>query len=1222
MNEIIRAIAQCIPKPKLNDDYEIVLFKLLELMVHCLRSDCGPFLTDESVWTLFEACSKVSILTDISETLRHTAENTLAHVVLTIFSRTEELHNESKSAASTPAHTLTHTDSNDAEQHAHTNSNNTEQQLLPYGTPVLLKVLKFLVDRTDPSHNDEDTVVLGLRLINIVLEMGGEALGCVPTLVQVMQTDLCKFLLQNSQTEELPILALTLRVVYNLFNSIKTHLKVQLEVFFTSVHVRICSNASASAEQKELALESLLDFCQEPALMVDLYINYDCDLGGTNLFEKLCRCLCHSADPRDRGSLSVLNLLAFDGIIAVLVAMSKRVDKAPLSPKSFRLKSQRAHGEIYQRKLVKKRVAAVVARFNSHPKDRDWLPLARELGVLQPMMPDTGADATAMEQVAIGRFLHRAPGLDKAVLGEYLGFWKSADRHNAVVLKAYTEEFDFSQLGFSGALRLFLESFWLPGEAQKIDRIMECFASRLYRQNPGPFVEADAAFVLAFATVMLNTDQHNPTLQKRMKLEDFVEQVKEVNGGEPLPLEFVSEIYYGIKNKQIMVGAELEDTEGLTAAWDSLLHKAASFNSAGFDHLATPDVGMHEREMFACIADDMLQVLLRVLEHTSLNSVMLKTLQALFNFTGVAAFFDLSEAVNQVVCKLCKFFLQHSDEEQFSSAHPPSPAATSTAAIREEMMCVDLSAVSTRALRALQLTFRIVHSFGEHLREAWTNIITTMLEMLRQQILPQFLIDVTTSSGNTASFVAQDALDTGSQTSDGGLWTSLSSLWSAAPSQPPPSSSGFKDERDSGAVSTRQEVETFKIEELFVDSHSFSNKSVQHLLQALVTVGNSPSIGAHMKGTRLSARDPRARILCMRLLVLAACKSPARVDMFWQSIGELFRGVVTTAAKPQGVPVYGELQLGVDALFQFSAGTFLGEGKLLAGPQSTMPRLVDTLNLVNAMGQKCLQACSCQVAMGMHSVLQALATVPDKGDGSAALYKVTKQLLLRCGKSTEARAKVWNAFYESATSGRAGTFSDLSRYVETVVALGATYNQESESLRVLSRYVCSVQPAPDTHDAATASSPRVLVLRSIAKLFDSDRPSVVRRSAEVLERSILSPGWLLGAISAPCVGESSMHDRVSDATCELTQRVWFLQRILILASNWKSFSRKFCLRCRQRPPGAQTWVRESAPRSCWRAQLSTTSPSLRRSRRSPTCGCRSLGSWRKTSRPAVPSARR
>ena len=84
-------------------------------------------------------------------------------------------------------------------------------------------------------------------------------LANVSDLVEIMRGDLCKWLL-NSQTEEVLIVSLTLRVVYNLFNSIKKHMKIQLEVFFISVHLRIANSITASPELKELALESLWIF--------------------------------------------------------------------------------------------------------------------------------------------------------------------------------------------------------------------------------------------------------------------------------------------------------------------------------------------------------------------------------------------------------------------------------------------------------------------------------------------------------------------------------------------------------------------------------------------------------------------------------------------------------------------------------------------------------------------------------------------------------------------------------------------------------------------------------------------------------------------------------------------------------------------------------------------------------------------------------------------------
>lgn len=57
---------------------------------------------------------------------------------------------------------------------------------------------------------------------------------------------------------------------------------------------------------------------------------------------------------------------------------------------------------------------------------------------------------------------------------------------------------------------LLLQGFRLPGEAQKIDRLMEKFAERYVKCNPASFKSADVAYVLAYSVIMLNTDAHNP----------------------------------------------------------------------------------------------------------------------------------------------------------------------------------------------------------------------------------------------------------------------------------------------------------------------------------------------------------------------------------------------------------------------------------------------------------------------------------------------------------------------------------------------------------------------------------------------------------------------------------------------------------------------------------------------------------------------------------------
>ncbi|CAJ1934392.1 unnamed protein product [Cylindrotheca closterium] len=118
------------------------------------------------------------------------------------------------------------------------------------------------------------------------------------------------------------------------------------------------------------------------------------------------------------------------------------------------------------------------------------------------------------------------------------------------VLYHYVDATDFSDMLFDEAIRLFLLGFRLPGEAQKIDRIMEKFAESYARQNPDVFSNSDTAFILAFSIIMLNTDLHNPSIKpsRRMTLESFQKNNRGIGeNGTNLPDEFLAGIYQRIK---------------------------------------------------------------------------------------------------------------------------------------------------------------------------------------------------------------------------------------------------------------------------------------------------------------------------------------------------------------------------------------------------------------------------------------------------------------------------------------------------------------------------------------------------------------------------------------------------------------------------------------------------------------------------------------------------
>lgn len=126
----------------------------------------------------------------------------------------------------------------------------------------------------------------------------------------------------------------------------------------------------------------------------------------------------------------------------------------------------------------------------------------------------------------------------------------SCSVHRAVILSGENATID-------GALRVFLGQFRLPGEAQCIDRLMEAFAGRLFQYvgKGNPFDSADAAFILSFSTIMLNTDLHNQQIpmNKKMTKEQFVRNNRGINEGKDLPKTYLESLYDEIKERQIQV---------------------------------------------------------------------------------------------------------------------------------------------------------------------------------------------------------------------------------------------------------------------------------------------------------------------------------------------------------------------------------------------------------------------------------------------------------------------------------------------------------------------------------------------------------------------------------------------------------------------------------------------------------------------------------------------
>jgi brefeldin A-inhibited guanine nucleotide-exchange protein len=160
------------------------------------------------------------------------------------------------------------------------------------------------------------------------------------------------------------------------------------------------------------------------------------------------------------------------------------------------------------------------------------------------------------EDVAL--FLKNTAGLNATMVGDYLG---ERDDFPLKVMHAYVDALNFKGMDFGEAIRFFLQGFRLPGEAQKIDRIMEKFAERYCKCNPNAFTSADTAYILAYSVILLNTDAHSVMVKDKMSKADFMRNNRGIDDGKDLPEDYLSALYDQIVNKEIKMSADSSTTQ-------------------------------------------------------------------------------------------------------------------------------------------------------------------------------------------------------------------------------------------------------------------------------------------------------------------------------------------------------------------------------------------------------------------------------------------------------------------------------------------------------------------------------------------------------------------------------------------------------------------------------------------------------------------------------------
>ncbi|CAN1805162.1 Brefeldin A-inhibited guanine nucleotide-exchange protein 1 [Linum perenne] len=462
---------------------------------------------------------------------------------------------------------------------------NPDDQILLRGKTLSLELIKVIMDTGGPLLRSNERQDIFHYLIN-------SEPRSFPLFLTAVKQYLCLSLLKNSALSVMAIFQLQCSIFIILLSKFRSGLKEEIGIFFPMLILRVLENVNQpSFLQKMIVLNFLEKIFLDPQLIIDLFVNYDCDVESPNLYERKSACcmswklmsdnllvstcsnlfndFCRTVNgllktalgppPGSTTTLSAVQDITFRHesvkcLVIIIKSMGTwmdqqlRIEEAYL-PKSTEIYTSidnfsnpsgedgsipdyDLHTEVTseisdaatleQRRAYKIELQKGISLFNRKPsKGIEFLMNTKKIG-------------GSPEEVAA--FLKNTSGLNETVIGDYLG---ERDEFCLKVMHAYVDSFKFKAMGFGESIRYFLRGFRLPGEAQKIDRIMEKFAERYCKWGE-----------------MQDMGHKNPTRELQMSKADFIRNNRGIDDGKDLPEEYLSTIYDQIVKNEIKMNAD------------------------------------------------------------------------------------------------------------------------------------------------------------------------------------------------------------------------------------------------------------------------------------------------------------------------------------------------------------------------------------------------------------------------------------------------------------------------------------------------------------------------------------------------------------------------------------------------------------------------------------------------------------------------------------------
>ena len=426
--------------------------------------------------------------------------------------------------------------------------------------------------------------------------------------IKVVKESLSESLFKTCLSKDPNIFIPSVSLFFEVWKHFRENLKVEINFFNENIFLKILRSQNSSFIQKKTFLEnfSKIDFLY----FIELYANFDCELNEKFIVNSIVSAFSDIVKGKyirrnqsftEQENYELINL-ALKTLTSMLNSIFQICEKEQtLNKKNLETDANISNSfmDIDEKKNLNNVLNEINTPYNSHNMQKSVFLVDNLKNNLQEFYTETNEkidnnlkkkyelqnaaekfnykiksgisylkkigylnikSPIDLQAKSMAKFLRYTSTLKKKNIGEFLGENTELSMNT---LKYFGESFDFKNIHIIQGMRIFLSTFQLPSEGQKIDRVLESFSSKYFSDNKNSFFpNSDCVFYLSYAIMILQTELHNPNVKEkdRMNLERFI-KIFEGKEYQNLSKEYLEDIYEQIQEEPLSLPELDEERE-------------------------------------------------------------------------------------------------------------------------------------------------------------------------------------------------------------------------------------------------------------------------------------------------------------------------------------------------------------------------------------------------------------------------------------------------------------------------------------------------------------------------------------------------------------------------------------------------------------------------------------------------------------------------------------